>query len=574
MCYLYPAFSSCFGIRLRIGLLYIAILSIVISFEDSGGTDNDPPPKSEGSNASGGTDDDPPPKPEGSNESGGTDDDPPPKPEGSNESGGTDNDPPPKPEGSNESGGTDNDPPPKPEGSKEDGDAKSSKESDVSEGSKKPGDPKGSKEPGDPKGSKESEDPDGSKDSDDANPTETTRVTTTTPPGPSTTKEELFTEVMGKVNRNGLSFLSITFIFLGIILLIANFVNSPELALIYVWLLVSTIIASLVILAATVGECTLAPHSCLLSKLDDFTGTMICLFWLLYISAWTHFAAVANGMARQVTGALINAAIKKAGVDVSHINDVMELLNTTAATTKMTTTVIETEDTDLTGEDLIALNEVPRAKARRRMGTAEPWLTTVEIIGEDGRLQVISFEEETETDDDDPPPPPPPPPPAAESNVAESSKESKVAEVDEGSGEEATTKGAGAKIKSKHRTTPAGPSTPKKDVYTAAMGKVNRNGLNFLAMLFIALGIILLIANFVNSPEMALLYVALLISTCIASLVLLTSVVGECARAHDTCLLAKLDWFTGFVLTLFWFVYIFVWAFFAAVANGMAREVP
>ncbi|XP_063544755.1 uncharacterized protein LOC134752904 [Cydia strobilella] len=104
------------------------------------------------------------------------------------------------------------------------------------------------------------------------------------------------------------------------------------------------------------------------------------------------------------------------------------------------------------------------------------------------------------------------------------------------------------------------------------MGKVNRNGLNLLAIAFIALGIILLAANFMNSPEMALLYVTLLLAVCMASLVLLISVVGECARAHDHCLLRKLDWFSSFMVTLFWFVYIFVWTFFAAVANGMARE--
>ncbi|XP_063391296.1 uncharacterized protein LOC134676845 [Cydia fagiglandana] len=95
------------------------------------------------------------------------------------------------------------------------------------------------------------------------------------------------------------------------------------------------------------------------------------------------------------------------------------------------------------------------------------------------------------------------------------------------------------------------------DWYTGLMSKINRNGLNLLAVAFIAVGILLFVANFTNSPEMALLCVVVLLVVCVASLGLLVCVVVECLHAPDRCLFKKLDGLSAIIVAMFWFVYVF-----------------
>ncbi|XP_063631570.1 uncharacterized protein LOC134802788 [Cydia splendana] len=265
-----------------------------------------------------------------------------------------------------------------------------------------------------------------------------------------------------------------------------------------------------------------------------------------------------------VTGALINAAIKNAGVDVSSIQDVLDLKSTTTTTNTTTISTLkptpeegqggqdnepeyenEPEGEDDGGQGLRSGIEAKKQKNKTTTG----W-STVEIIGEDVRTEVIHrFKDDYNLD-----------------------------ELDEaGSGDDSTEAGeAGDDAGDASNTTTAStaPTTTKElDVYTSVMGKINRNGLNFLSIAFIALGFLLFVANFTNSAELALLYVVLLLVVCVASMGLLVSVVGECARAPERCLFKKLDWFSALMVGMFWFVYVFVWAFFAAVANGMASEI-
>ncbi|KAJ0170943.1 hypothetical protein K1T71_013715 [Dendrolimus kikuchii] len=99
---------------------------------------------------------------------------------------------------------------------------------------------------------------------------------------------------LGSLIQSAITFMSVCFMLVGVILLLSTLAGSEGMVQIFVWVTFLNVIIGFVAILLITMECLVKTNQCLVGGMDWLSGATVLVMLSIYLFVWIYFIIVAN----------------------------------------------------------------------------------------------------------------------------------------------------------------------------------------------------------------------------------------------------------------------------------------